>query len=406
MMQAQTDTLRGTARFRLSLISVVAALSACGGGRSASAGAIGGSDGAGKPSTNPPVTTPVTTGLLQTTLGGTSQAVDNALPLNASAALGGLGKALDPATQPIVNTVENLTQTVGSNTGLGAPVAGLLNSSGSAVKQLGDNIAKTRRTRSLGDGVGGLARGLGDTLSSASGLPLADPGNPAPLTAVAKNAPAAVGALTPPLGSGPLRPLAEAVGELQNALLPKAKIPLLEPALNNTGRAVDKLMPLGQQAALSAAGAGLDPTVAPIVTALSDVTQKAGDASPLGASISGLLNNVGADAGTTNQAGLDSALQGIGRAVSDSGGGLHAPPTTAPLWAPSSKTSRAPWPRWTAERRTAAACSLPSRLHCEVAQTQTTADCRVAVYSAACRPAALAPARGRQTATTPDCSAA
>src|SRR5690606_20221832 len=177
------------------VVALAAALAACGGGSGGgkkSAGLPGGGGGGG--GGNPPAALPA--GLLETTLGNTGDAVDNALPLQLGDALGGVGKSPDPTLAPAVATATGLTQPVGAATGLRAPVDGVLTQVGGVVSNLGDTVSGTGLPGGLDTGVGGLVSGLGDTVASVGGLLNADPDNPQPLTTVLGNATNAVGALT------------------------------------------------------------------------------------------------------------------------------------------------------------------------------------------------------------------
>ena len=284
--------------------ALMSALAACGGGG-------GGSDksSASLPGTNVPTnpggpsdpnnpnnpTDPVTTGLLQTTLGNTGGAVDNALPLNLDTTLGGVGKALDPTVKPVVDTVVGLTQQVGATTGLGQPVDGTVQQVGGLVQDLGTTVKGTGLPGGLSSGVGGLVEGLGKTVASTGGLLNADPQNPQPLTTILGNATNAVGALTAGLSGqgGLLNPVNQLVGGVTGGVLDGPSKPLLEPALANVGKTVDNVLPLGLQPTLGGLGAALDPTASPLAGTVVGLTQQVGATTKLGTPVAGLLNTLG-----------------------------------------------------------------------------------------------------------------
>src|SRR5690606_14059555 len=76
-------------------------------------------------------------GPLETTLNNTGAAVDSILPVGLGDTLGGVGTQLDTVVGPVAGTITDLTQTVGAETGLGEPVAGLLGQVGTAVSNVG-----------------------------------------------------------------------------------------------------------------------------------------------------------------------------------------------------------------------------------------------------------------------------
>ncbi|EGP48406.1 PE-PGRS family protein, partial [Achromobacter insuavis AXX-A] len=135
--------------------------------------------------------------LLEPALGNVGKTVDNVLPLGLQPTLGGIGKALDPTASPLAGTVVGLTQQVGATTKLGAPVAGLLNTLGGTVSNLGTQLPGGNVA-----GLNGVLQGLGGAVSSAGGLLNATPGNPNPLGATLANATGAVASLTSGLGLG------------------------------------------------------------------------------------------------------------------------------------------------------------------------------------------------------------
>lgn len=80
-----------------------------------------------------------------------------------------------------------LTQQVGATTKLGAPVAGLLNTLGGTVSNLGTQLPGGNVA-----GLNGVLQGLGGAVSSAGGLLNATPGNTNPLGNTLANATGAV----------------------------------------------------------------------------------------------------------------------------------------------------------------------------------------------------------------------
>ena len=284
-MYIKTDTQRVQRILTATVMAaaIMSALSACGGGG-------GGSKSAGLPGTNIPTNpggglpgNPGTPAIPETRatpilaapprrpprrraanpLGNTGKAVDNVLPLNLGTTLGGIGKALDPTVKPVTDQVVSLTQKVGATTGLGQPVNGVLQQTGGLVSNLGTTVKGTGLPGGLGVGVGGLVDGLGKTVASAGGLLNASPNNPDPLKTVLGNATNAVGALTAGLGGqgGLLNPVNKLVGGVTGGVLSGPYKPVLEPALANTGKAADNLLPLGLGPTLGGVGAALDPTV-------------------------------------------------------------------------------------------------------------------------------------------------
>ena len=361
-MYIKTDTQRVQRILTATVMAaaIMSALSACGGGGG------GGSKSAGLPGTNIPTNpaaacraTPAPpaipetrqprswrphhadhhAGALQTSLGNTGKAVDNVLPLNLGTTLGGIGKALDPTVKPVTDQVVSLTQKVGATTGLGQPVNGVLQQTGGLVSNLGTTVKGTGLPGGLGVGVGGLVDGLGKTVASAGGLLNASPNNPDPLKTVLGNATNAVGALTAGLGGqgGLLNPVNKLVGGVTGGVLSGPYKPVLEPALANTGKAADNLLPLGLGPTLGGVGAALDPTVGPLAGTVTNLTQQVGATTKLGAPVAGLLNNVGGTVAglggqVGNTAGLGGVLQG------------WAPPSAA--WAACSTPRRATPTRW------------------------------------------------------------
>src|SRR5690606_10915724 len=103
--------------------------------------------------------------VLQPGLGTTGGAVDNLVPLGLNGPLASVGATLDPVVSPVTDAAGGLTQSLGNTTGLGQPVAGVLDSLGDTLGQAGAQTGAAGLT-----GVGGLLAGLGDTLGATGGL--------------------------------------------------------------------------------------------------------------------------------------------------------------------------------------------------------------------------------------------
>ncbi|HRK84828.1 MAG TPA: collagen-like triple helix repeat-containing protein, partial [Alcaligenes faecalis] len=270
--------------------------------------------------------------LTQNALGNLGQAVDNVIPLNLEKTGSQLGQTLDNALAPVTGIVTDTTRTVGTITGLGTPVNSVTQQLGGVVTGLGGELSQSGLPLNLGVGAGGLLSHLGQAVGSAGGLLVNDPNNANPLGNTLTHATKGVEVLTGALlGEGSLlHPLTSQLG-LGGILLADSGTPILQPALGNTGQAVDNLIPLGLNPVLGDVGAALDNTVAPVAATVTQITQQVGDGLGVGQPIHALLGGVGS---VLNQAGgsLDSAaplgLGGtvghLGDAVASIGGLLHA----------------------------------------------------------------------------------
>ena len=110
---------------------------------------------------------------------------------------------------------------------------------------------------------------------------------------------------------GLLNPVNKLVGGVTGGVLSGPYKPVLEPALANTGKAADNLLPLGLGPTLGGVGAALDPTVGPLAGTVTNLTQQVG-ATTAGAPVAGLLNNVGGTvAGLGGQVGNTAGLGGV-----------------------------------------------------------------------------------------------
>jgi len=318
------------------VLTALLTLSACGGGGGGHHASNGGG-GPGGDDNNPP-TSEIRAGLLETTLGNTGKAADAVVPVGAQATLAGIGKALDPSLEPVVADLVGLTQMVGSQTGLGAPVNGVLQQAGNAVGKLGDTVADSGLPLNLGEGAGGLVSGLGDTVASVGGLLQQDPDNPQPLTRVLANATNAVASLTGALGDegGLLHPINATIGGVSGGLLGGTGQPILEPALTNVGTAADNVLGLQLASALGGVGAALDPAVSGVAGNVTGLTQMVGGATNLGAPVDNLLTSVGgtvSDLGGNLPGGLGGAVDKLGDTVASVGGLLNAEGNPNPLGA-------------------------------------------------------------------------
>src|SRR5690606_28842655 len=158
------------------------------------------------------------------------------------------------------DTVVDTTQTLGGATGLGQPVDGLLQQVGNTVGGLGENVSGLGLPGGLSEGVGGLVSGVGATVGSVGAVLNPNADTPNPLGNTLGLATGAVGSLTQGLADGGL--LAPLDGLL--SALPEGGNAVLEPALGNTGAAVNNLVPLGLEGPLASVGATLDPVVSPV----------------------------------------------------------------------------------------------------------------------------------------------
>lgn len=115
-----------------------------------------------------PITTPLA-GALDTAANGISaggQVLGNAL---SSSAVQQVTQPLSSAITPLVVTLGQQTQTVGTTTGIGQPVSGLLGQIGGAVQSAGAQVAGTSSNPLAAD-VGHLVSSVGNTVTNAGGL--------------------------------------------------------------------------------------------------------------------------------------------------------------------------------------------------------------------------------------------
>ncbi|WP_366919210.1 collagen-like triple helix repeat-containing protein [Burkholderia seminalis] len=115
-----------------------------------------------------PLTTPVG-GLLDTVSSGLSK---GGATLGAALSSGPVQQAtqtISTAITPLVTTAGQLTQQVGTATGLGQPVAGLLGQVGAAITSAGWKVSAASSQPLVG-GVGTLVRAVGNTVTNVGGL--------------------------------------------------------------------------------------------------------------------------------------------------------------------------------------------------------------------------------------------
>ncbi|CAI8692786.1 hypothetical protein EMIT0111MI5_10160 [Burkholderia sp. IT-111MI5] len=182
--------------------------------------------GSGPLSPLAPITTPVG-GLLDTVAGGLKSGGTMLGSALSSGPVQQATQALSTAITPLVTTAGQLTQQVGTATGLGQPVAGLLGQVGSAITSAGWKVTSTS-PQPVVSGVGDLVRAVGNTVTNAGGLVNPSGANGAVpiaglVTSVVGGMPAPVhdgsatgtGGTTPLGGSGnPLAPVTSLVGGL------------------------------------------------------------------------------------------------------------------------------------------------------------------------------------------------
>lgn len=115
-----------------------------------------------------PVTTPIAGGLTTAANGISAggQVLGNTL---ASSAVQQVTQPLSSAVTPLVITLGQQTQSVGTTTGAGQPVSGLLGQIGGAVQSAGAQVAGTSGNPLAAD-VGHLVSGVGTTITNAGGL--------------------------------------------------------------------------------------------------------------------------------------------------------------------------------------------------------------------------------------------
>jgi hypothetical protein len=124
--------------------------------------------GAGPLSPLAPITTPVG-GLLDTVAHGLQLAGAMVGSTVSSGPVQQATRTAGSAITPLVTTAGNLTQQVGTATGLGQPVAGLLGQVGGAITSAGTKVSVASSQPVVGD-VGQLVRAVGNTVTNAGGL--------------------------------------------------------------------------------------------------------------------------------------------------------------------------------------------------------------------------------------------
>ncbi|MDR6500813.1 phage-related tail protein [Burkholderia ambifaria] len=115
-----------------------------------------------------PITTPVG-GLLDTVAGGLKSGGTMLGSALSSGPVQQATQALSTAITPLVTTAGQLTQQVGTATGLGQPVAGLLGQVGGAITSAGWKVTSAS-PQPVVSGVGELVRAVGNTVSNVGGL--------------------------------------------------------------------------------------------------------------------------------------------------------------------------------------------------------------------------------------------
>ena len=273
-------------------------------------------------------------GALETSLGNVGQAADNVVDTEASTALSGTGQILDQAVDPAASGITDVTQAVGEGTGVGEPADGLLKRVGGAVSSAGTDVGDTGIGGNVGTGAGALVEGVGDTVASTGDLLNENPDNPQPLNTTLDHATGSVSALTEALGSdgGLLKPIGTAAAELGVASTDPN--PVLQPALGNSGQAVDNIARSNLSGPLGDTGRSLDTVVAPVTDSAGHLGQAVGDGVGIGptangvlAKAGGALEAAGGQAGSSSP-GLGGAVANVGSAVSASGGLVHSSPTS------------------------------------------------------------------------------
>ncbi|WP_167752564.1 collagen-like triple helix repeat-containing protein [Pusillimonas noertemannii] len=269
-------------------------------------------------------------GALETSLGNVGQAADNVVDTEASTALAGTGGVLDGVTDPATSAITVVTQAVGEGTGTGQPADGLLTRVGTAVSSAGTDVGDTGIGGNVGTGAGALLEGAGDTVSSAGDLLNENPDNPQPLNTTLDHATGSVTALTEALGSdgGLLKPIGTTAAEL--GVASGDPNPVLQPALGNTGQAVDNIASTNLAGSLGNTGRSLDTVVAPVTDSVGHAGQAVGDGIGIGPTANGVLAKAGGAletaGGHAGSSGLGGAVSNVGSAVAASGGLVHAGP--------------------------------------------------------------------------------
>ncbi|MBJ9594876.1 collagen-like triple helix repeat-containing protein [Burkholderia seminalis] len=115
-----------------------------------------------------PLTTPIS-GLLDTVSSGLRTGGTTLGAALSSGPVQQATQAISTAITPLVTTAGQLTQQVGTATGLGQPVAGLLGQVGAAVTSAGWKVSAASPQPLVG-GVGTLVRAVGNTVTNVGGL--------------------------------------------------------------------------------------------------------------------------------------------------------------------------------------------------------------------------------------------
>lgn len=115
-----------------------------------------------------PVTTPLA-GALDTAANGVSAGGQVLATTLASSAVQQVTQPLSSAVTPLVVTLGQQTQNIGTTTGLGPSASGLLGQVGGAVQSAGAQVASTSSNPLAAD-VGHLVESLGNTVTNAGGL--------------------------------------------------------------------------------------------------------------------------------------------------------------------------------------------------------------------------------------------
>ncbi|MEQ4617206.1 MAG: collagen-like triple helix repeat-containing protein [Corticimicrobacter sp.] len=265
-------------------------------------------------------------GAVETLLGNTGTITDNLAGTSLGGPLTDLGNSIDPLVEPVLSPLTQLTQRIGADTGLGAPINDALGQTGNLLGQTGQALGSSGLPLNLDSGAEGLLTGLGDTVASLGGLLHATPGETMPLATTLGHATGALDALASALvaDGGLLQPLAAPLQNLTTTLMPPGQtVAILEPALGNTGAALDNLVPLNLGSILGNTGAVLDQAAVPAGMAVVGLTQQVGAATGLALPADQVLGSLG-NALSTAGGQLDQALPvgGIGHLVQQVGAGI------------------------------------------------------------------------------------
>ncbi|PWF22245.1 collagen-like triple helix repeat-containing protein [Corticimicrobacter populi] len=265
-------------------------------------------------------------GAVETLLGNTGTVADNLTGTGLGGPLGDLGNSIDPLIEPVLSPLTQLTQRIGAETGLGAPINDALGQTGNLLGQTGQALGTSGLPLNLDSGAEGLLTGLGDTVASLGGLLHATPDQGMPLATTLGHATGALDALASALvaDGGLLQPLAAPLQNITTTLMPPGQtIAILEPALGNTGAALDNLVPLNLGSVLGNTGAVLDQAAVPAGMAVVGLTQQVGAATGLALPADQVLGSLGDALGTVGSQ-LDQALPvgGVGHLVQQVGAGV------------------------------------------------------------------------------------